>query len=78
MLKSFMFAPVNMFFDVTPSGVILNRFSKDFRVVEILLPENFEAQINSIMNIIIQMYLIANNFIWILAIVPLVAISLIF
>ena len=73
-----MFAPVNMYFDVTPSGVILNRFSKDFRVVEILLPENFEVLINNIMNIIIQIYLIANSFIWILAIVPLVTISLIF
>lgn len=33
-LKSILNAPVNLFFDVTPNGMIMNRFSDDMNVVE--------------------------------------------
>jgi hypothetical protein len=29
MIKSVLLAPINLFFDVTPTGLIINRFSKD-------------------------------------------------
>jgi ABC-type multidrug transport system fused ATPase/permease subunit len=32
-------APVNLFFDVTPAGTILNRFAKDMDHVDMLLPD---------------------------------------
>ena len=34
MLKKVLNAPINLYFDVTPIGRILNRFSKDLNVVE--------------------------------------------
>ena len=34
MIDSVLRAPVNLFFDVTPSGTILNRFSKDLAVLD--------------------------------------------
>jgi len=38
MLNKVMHAPINLFFDVTPSGVILNRFGRDIDVVGRSLP----------------------------------------
>ena len=78
MLRHLLFAPVNMFFDITPSGVILNRFSKDFRTVEVLLTANVTSQVFLVTTIILTIALAALNFIWILVIVPVIAISLIF
>ena len=34
MISSVLRAPVNIFFDVTPTGTILNRFSKDLAVLD--------------------------------------------
>jgi len=34
MIKSVFKAPINLFYDVTPTGVVLNRFSKDMSAVE--------------------------------------------
>ena len=78
MLKRLLYAPLNLFFDVTPSGMILNRFSKDFRTVEILLIANVLQQVEVFISIVITIILAAYNFIWILIIVPVIAISLIF
>jgi len=33
MIKGVLNAPINLFFDVTPTGVIINRFSKDLENV---------------------------------------------
>jgi len=38
MLNKVMGAPINLFFDVTPSGVILNRFGRDIDAVGRCLP----------------------------------------
>lgn len=34
MLKTVLCAPINLFYDVTPIGKILNRFSKDLMVMD--------------------------------------------
>lgn len=34
MVRSVLRAPVNLFFDVTPTGTILNRFSRDLDTVD--------------------------------------------
>jgi ABC-type multidrug transport system fused ATPase/permease subunit len=34
MIKRVLFAPINLFFDVTPTGLIINRFSKDLGNME--------------------------------------------
>lgn len=34
MIASVMKAPINLFYDVTPTGTILNRFSKDLQVLD--------------------------------------------
>jgi ATP-binding cassette subfamily C (CFTR/MRP) protein 1 len=34
MISKVMNAPVNLFFDVTPTGTIMNRFSKDLQVMD--------------------------------------------
>ena len=78
MLKHLLYAPLNMFFDVTPSGIILNRFSKDFRTVEILLIANVLQQVEALITVAITITLAAYNFIWILVIVPIITICLIF
>ena len=37
MIKKVLNAPINLFFDVTPIGRILNKFSKDLSVLELQL-----------------------------------------
>ena len=34
MIKAVLLAPINLFYDVTPTGVVLNRFSKDLEVLD--------------------------------------------
>jgi hypothetical protein len=34
MIKAVLQAPINLFYDVTPTGVVLNRFSKDLEVLD--------------------------------------------
>jgi ABC-type multidrug transport system fused ATPase/permease subunit len=34
MVEKVLRAPVNLFFDVTPTGTIMNRFSKDLQVLD--------------------------------------------
>lgn len=47
-LEKVLMAPVNLFFDVTQSGRILNRFSGDLEKVDDQLPEKFFAFLNLI------------------------------
>ena len=39
--KAILAAPVNLFFDVTPAGRILNRFARDIDQIDMLLPDYF-------------------------------------
>lgn len=34
MIKYVLKAPINLFYDVTPTGIVLNRFSKDLKVID--------------------------------------------
>ena len=78
MLKRIMHAPVNTYFDVTPSGVILNRFSKDLQQVEMFLGFLIRAQMLNYVSIISGIVLTAYSIIWVLVLVPVVFIALIF
>lgn len=44
LLKNIMHSPMS-FFDITPIGRIVNRFSKDIDIVDIMLPTNFRSWI---------------------------------
>lgn len=78
MLKRLMHAPVNTYFDVTPSGVILNRFSKDLQQVEMVLGFLFRAQMLNYVSIVSGIVLAAYSVIWVLILVPVVFLSLVF
>lgn len=60
------------FFDVTPTGRILNRFSKDLDEVDAQLPWTMESFLQNISRIIISLGIVAVMFPWFLiAVVPL-------
>lgn len=44
LLKNILRSPMS-FFDITPIGRIVNRFSKDIDIVDVMLPSNFRAWI---------------------------------
>ena len=35
MIERVILAPINLYFDITPTGRILNKFSKDLNLIEI-------------------------------------------
>jgi ABC-type multidrug transport system fused ATPase/permease subunit len=43
MIHSVLRAPINLFFDVTPTGTIMNRFSKDLQVLDTEIAFSFGA-----------------------------------
>lgn len=51
MMNKICHAPMNTYFDKTPSGVIMNKFSKDFDLVENRLPNIMRAQIIGVITI---------------------------
>ena len=69
MLKSILLAPVR-FFDSTPVGRILQRFSRDIESVDIYLQWSFIAVINCILQITVSIFLI-------LALLPLMVLIII-
>lgn len=63
-------APVNLYFDVTPTGLILNRFSKDINMLDTTIPFSIRAQIMNYLIVISTIGITAYNVIWILLTVP--------
>ena len=69
-------APMS-FFDTTPNGRIVNRFSKDLDEVDSQLPFSLNLVLQNILRIFISLGIIASIFPWFLiAVVPLAAIFL--
>jgi len=72
MVDSVLSAPVNLYFDTTPTGRILNRFSKDLSVIEVML-------VYLIGTFYVNLYLLISIFVvsvlvvyWIAAIFPII------
>ena len=70
MLKKVLNAPINLFFDDTPIGRILNKFSKDLSLVEFELAwevGNFLAMVYQALAIVIVAVIVVK---WILVLLP--------
>lgn len=78
MLRRVFASPVNLYFDTTPIGRILNRFSKDLATAETLLPwgiGNMYGQFYPLMSVIaISIYVTP----WICLVYPLIALSIVY
>jgi len=73
MIDSVLNAPINLYFDTTPTGRILNRFSKDLTVVEFIL-------LYLIGTLYINLYILISIFViallvvyWVALVFPLIA-----
>lgn len=76
MLSRLFHAPINRYFDITPSGMILNRFSKDLQQTEQVLTEMVRSQIVSNVAIISSILLSMYNVFWVILFVPFTLLSL--
>ena len=70
MLKRVCHAPVNTYFDVTPSGIILNRFSNDLQMTENFLVMVSRRNIINSMSLLFSISFAAYNVVWVLIFVP--------
>ena len=73
MLKRVCHAPVNTYFDVTPTGIILNRFSNDLQITENFLVMINRRNIINSMSLLFSMSFAAYNVIWVLIFIPIMA-----
>jgi ABC-type multidrug transport system fused ATPase/permease subunit len=74
MLKKILNAPINLYFDVTPIGRILNKFSKDLAEVESEFSYNignFLAMIYQALGVLIVAAIVVQ---WILLVLPVIVI----
>ena len=71
-------APINLFFDTTPSGWILNRFSKDITKIDDEISEALFDCVDCTCAVLIMIYIISMFSIWLLLIIPIVGILLYF
>lgn len=69
-------APINLYFDKTPSGWILNRFSKDISKVDMEFSGNIWNTIDCGLSLCFTMYVACQTSIWILTAVPIVFVIL--
>ena len=72
MSNKIMKAPVNTFFDTTPSGWILNRFSKDLTVTDNEFANNFYNTLECFLSLVFTLYVACLTSAWILLSVPVI------
>lgn len=63
MLRSVLHAPMS-FFDTTPIGRIISRFSRDVNAVDQLLPQMFSQMLSTVLNLLASYIYIATVFPW--------------
>ena len=73
MLTRVCHAPVNLYFDVTPTGIILNRFSNDLQMTENALTMVTRRSIINTMSLVFSLSFAAYNVIWVLIFIPIMA-----
>ena len=70
MVRRVLKAPINLYFDVTPIGRILNKFSKDLSVIELQLASTIGSALVQICLIISIVIVSAVVVIWVLLLLP--------
>ena len=70
MLRRVCYAPVNLYFDVTPTGIILNRFSNDLQITENVLVMKTRRFVTNTMRLVFSLSFAAYNVIWVLIFIP--------
>lgn len=63
-------APINLYFDKNPTGVILNRFSKDMNVIDNAMPYSIRQLFTFFLQVLSIVAIAAYNIIFILAVIP--------
>jgi ATP-binding cassette, subfamily C (CFTR/MRP), member 1 len=71
-------APINLFFDTTPSGWILNRFSKDIEKLDGEFYDQIFNTLDCLSTFIIIIYVCAKVSVWTLISIPLIGLSMFF
>ena len=71
-------APLNMFFDTTPSGWILNRFSKDIEKLDNEISDMMFEWTDCVSSYIVLIYVCALVSVWVLLIMPIVGLAMYF
>jgi ABC-type multidrug transport system fused ATPase/permease subunit len=69
-LQKVLAAPVNLFFDITPSGRILNRFSGDLNKVDEQLPQQMLVFLQNVFTVIAAVIVCAASSPWVLIGIP--------
>ena len=78
MLDKVCHAPINTYFDITPTGMILNRFSNDINKVDVVIPFSLRAQITNYLILVSAIAVTAYNVIWVLVVIPFILVILIY
>lgn len=72
MIESVMKAPVNLFFDTTPIGMILNRFTGDINMLEHGMPWATFAVVRCSFELLYVVGILTYSFAWLLLLMPVI------
>lgn len=70
MIEKILFAPVNLYFDTTPIGRILNRFSKDLNTMENGFADTIGGFMGCSLNLIYVIAVAVFTLVWVLLLLP--------